>query len=173
MITSRSATLVEERIVTSIHEAGHLVATHASSYFGLRDPAVEIKLDGPFAALSGVTRIRDTSAPEHHLPSTREYVLIALAGKAAEEEFLRRQPVTGPRLIPDPDGANHDIEKAEKALLSMGIADEREHLWHEITELVGQEWPSIQLVAERILYSEQNNISRAALLEILPPKHDA
>ncbi|WP_143811049.1 hypothetical protein [Paraburkholderia piptadeniae] len=141
--------------------------THASSYFGLLDPAVQIKLNGPLAAVSGVTRIRDTREPEHHLPSAREFVHIALAGKAAEEEFLRRQLSTGQRLIPNPDGANDDLKRADATLAFMGIEDEREQLWREVTELVEQNWTSIQSVARLIFSSQHNEISRAALLQIL------
>jgi hypothetical protein len=154
----------------AVHEAGHLVVTHLSHYFGLRDPAVQIDLDGPFAALSGVTRVRDTSAPEHHLPSTREYVRIAFAGKAAEEEFLLRQSGSGPRLIPNPDGANHDIEKIDKTLGSMGITLERDGLWKESTELVRREWATVQLIAQEIFLSQEPALSRERLLRLLPPK---
>lgn len=168
-MNTRSANPDEERLVMSFHEAGHIVVIHASSYFGLRDPAVQIELNGPFAALSGATRIRDTSAPEHHLPSTREFVRIAFAGKAAEEEFLLRQPTSGPRLIPNPDGANHDIDKIDRTLASMGITDERDDLWNEVLEMVRREWSSVQLIAEVIYQSKEREIPRDRLLKLLRP----
>ncbi|WP_147439652.1 hypothetical protein [Paraburkholderia sp. BL17N1] len=166
MNTSRRATPEEERLVTSFHEAGHLAVTHASSYFGLLDPAVKIDLNGPLSAISGVTRIRDTREKEHHLPSGREYVRIALAGKAAEEEFLRRQ-TSAQRLIPDPDGANADLRIVHATLAALGIEHEYEQLWREVTELVERNWDLIQRVAQMISVSQHNEISRAAVLQIL------
>ena len=169
-MNTRSATEAEERLVMAFHEAGHLVTTHFSSYFGLRDPAVEIKLSGPLSAVSGFTRVRDTSPPEHHQPSAREFVRIGLAGKATEDEFLRLQPSTGPRLIPNPDGANLDISSVRKTLQGMQMETEYDVLFAESTAIVKREWKAIQAVAEIIFHSSKTKIPREEILAVLPPK---
>ena len=154
----------------AIHEAGHLVAIHVSWYFGLSDPAVQILNHSSFSALSCATRVRDTRAPEHHIPSTREFVRIAFAGKAAEDEFLRRQLISKCRLVPNPDGANHDLENVARTLAAMNIDHEREQLWQETVEFVCREWAYIAQVAQVILDYQGVEISRDILLKVLPTK---
>jgi hypothetical protein len=171
-VMSRPATPHEERLVLAIHEAGHLVLTHYSTYFGLRDPALEIPTGASFAALAGATRVRDTAAQEHHQPSAREFVKIAFAGKAAEEEFVRLQSAGSSRLIPNPDGANTDLANAYKTLLAMDMLHEKEQLWIEAIALVQREWASILAVAALILDHPGPIVSRAEILAVLPQQHD-
>jgi len=158
---------IEDRFAMSFHEAGHVLVTHKSFYFGLKDPAVRIHLTGPFLAVSGFTKIRDTTDAEHHKPSTRDFVRIALAGRAVEVEILERQKHELVRLIPNPDGAESDLKSAMSTLVEMGMEDEFQGLWGETVEIVRKNWGSIEALANLILQSSLPEISRESVLLVL------
>ena len=153
-------------LVVALHEAGHLVVAHFSTYFGIGELAVQIGRSGEGGALSGVKRLRSAAAEEHRLPSTREIVKIALAGKAAEVVFLSLQPTDGEQLIPNPDGANQDLEYARRSLSGMKILNEYDQLWAETLAQVQKEWALIKKVAAFIFTSSETTIDRATLLKV-------
>jgi hypothetical protein len=126
-----------------------------------------IYTDSDTPSPSCLTRARVRTRPSRAAYSARDFVRIALAGKAAKEEFLRRQTSAHQRLIPNPDGANDDLKSANATLASMDIEDEYEQLWREVTELVERKWTSIERVAALIFSSQHNEISRAAVLQTL------
>lgn len=159
-MSTRPATVKEDRLIMSFHEAGHLAATIISEYFGLRDPAVEINLHGEFRALAGAKKLRDTREPRAALESTREFVRIALAGKAAEDLLSQAHTTSGQRIIPGQGGAAHDVEQARATLAAQDMEDEMPALSEETRKLIREQWEMVTEIADVIFRATTSAVSK-------------
>jgi hypothetical protein len=165
-MATRSATLDEERLIVAYHEAGHIVVTIFSEYFDLKDPAVNMIMDDEFGAIAAIARAGDTRDEPASSQSTREFVRISFAGRAAEDELSAKTEQQGRKVYPNPSGARSDLDRGRATLRDQDMLHEEEQLHGETEGLIRQHWKMVEEIANLLSTSQRPEISREDIVSL-------
>lgn len=152
-----------KRWSTAYHEAGHLIATHYSKHFSLKDPAVRLRnvRDGNLAEAT----VRGIRQDMWELKHVRECSVISFGGYVGERILEDLYPG---RFV-HPESCDGDASIRQFHLQRFHITHEESAHLKKCNRLIDDHKEEHKRVAE-LIYRSDDDIPLAAVMALLNPK---